>query len=175
MGRPGENELASAFQEAKRLIWKEKDQFFLAKSLFALHDRWDELSKILTACDAYLRSGQSTTAHRKLVSTMNAYRNIYSEENSDFIVSVSDEELKIALEQAELLREQDNDEQFIGKTILNLNDLVKKLESVQRATERYFHSGTSEREKIQLETAIKQYRMAESRSASADYPSLGLI
>lgn len=175
MGRPGDNELASAFQEAKRLIWQEKDQHFLAKSLFALHDRWDELYKVLSACESYFKSGQSTTSHRKLVSAMNSYRNLYSDQNADYTVNVSDEELSQALIQAELLREQDKDPQFIAKTILNFNHLVKLLESVQKATERYFHTGMSEREHLRLEAAIKSYRAVDRNRSEIDIASFGLL
>jgi len=175
MGRPSESELASAFQEAKRLIWQEKDQHFLAKSLFALHDRWDELNKVLSACEYYFKSGQSTTAHRKLVSAMNAYRNLYSGQNADYTVNVSDQELAAAVTQAEKLREQDNDPQFICRTILNLHYLVKQLESVQKATERYFHTGSSERERLMLESAIKKYRSIDRNRADLDITSFGVL
>ena len=174
MGRPSDNELTSAFQEAKRLIWQEKDQHFLAKTLFALHDRWDELQKVLTACESYFKSGQSTTSHRKLVSAMNSYRNLYSDQNVDYTVNVTDEELQTAITRAELLREQDKDSQFIAKTILNFNDLVKLLESVQKATERYFHTGMSEREQLKLETAIKKYRTVDRNRSEIDLASFGL-
>jgi len=175
MGRPTESELASAFQEAKRLIWQEKDQHYLAKSLFALNDRWVELSKILTSCEEYFKTGQSTTSHRKLVSALNSYRNLYTGQNTDYVVSVSDEELSTAVTQAELLREQDKDPQFIAKTILNLNFLVKQLESVQKATERYFHTGTSERERLILEAAIKKYRSIDRSNAERDITSFGVL
>ena len=174
MGRPSDNQLTSAFQEAKRLIWQEKDQHFLAKTLFALHDRWDELQKVLTACESYFKSGQSTTSHRKLVSAMNSYRNLYSDQNVDYTVNVTDEELQTAITRAELLREQDKDSQFIAKTILNFNDLVKLLESVQKATERYFHTGMSEREQLKLETAIKKYRTVDRNRSEIDLASFGL-
>lgn len=175
MGRPSESELTSAFQEAKRLIWQEKDQQFLAKSLFALHDRWDELLKVLSACDSYFKSGQSTTSHRKLVSAMNSYRNLYTGQNADYAVSVTNEELNTAIEHAALLREQDKDPQFIAKTVLNLQELVKQLEAVQKATERYFHTGMSEREQQILETAIRKYRSVDKSAVSADITSLGLL
>lgn len=174
MGRPSDNELTSAFQEAKRLIWQEKDQHFLAKTLFALHDRWDELQKVLTACESYFKSGQSTTSHRKLVSAMNSYRNLYADQNVDYTVNVTDEELQTAIARAELLREQDKDSQFIAKTILNFNNLVKLLESVQKATERYFHTGMSEREQLKLETAIKKYRTVDRNRSEIDLASFGL-
>lgn len=175
MGRPSDSELASAFQEAKRLIWQEKDQHFLAKSLFALHDRWDELYKVLSACESYFKSGQSTISHRKLVSAMNSYRNLYSDQNVDYTVNVTDEELTKALTHAELLREQDKDPQFIAKTILNFNQLVKLLESVQKATERYFHTGMSEREHLKLEAALKSYRAVDRDRSEMNIASLGLL
>ena len=175
MGRPSDSELALAFQEAKRLIWQEKDQHFLAKSLFALHDRWEELNKVLTACEAYFKSGQSTTSHRKLVSAINSYRNLYSGQNIDYTVSVTDEELGTAVARAELLREQDKDPQLIAKTILNLNFLVKQLETVQKATERYFHTGSSERERLILEAAIKKYRSVDRSKADVDISSFGAL
>lgn len=175
MGRPSDSELTSAFQEAKRLIWQEKDQHFMAKSLFALHDRWDELYKVLTACESYFKSGQSTISHRKLVSAVNSYRNLYSAQNVDYTVNVSDEELAKALANAELLREQDKDSHFIGRTILNFSQMVKLLEAVEKAAERYLHTGLSEREFNILETAIKKYRSIDRDRAEIDIASLGLL
>lgn len=175
MGRPAESELTSAFQEAKRLIWQEKDQHFLAKSLFALHDRWDELYKVLTACEAYLKSGHSTTSHRKLVSTVNSFRNLYSEQNVDYTVNVSDDELTSALAHAEHLREQDQDTHFIGRTVLNFSQLVKLLESVEKAAERYLHTGLSERELHILEAAMKKYRSVDRDRSEINSASLGLL
>ena len=175
MGRPSDNELASAFEEAKRLIWQEKDQQFLAKSLFALNDRWDELYRVLVACEEFFKSGQSTITHRKLVSAINSYRNLYSDQNADYTVNVSSDELNTAIAAAELLREQDNDPKFIAKTILNLHELVKLLESVQKATERYFHTGKSEREQSILESAIKKYRSIDRNKADVGIASLGLL
>ncbi|WP_455219690.1 hypothetical protein, partial [Kaarinaea lacus] len=134
MGKPSKNELDSAFEEAKRLIWQEQDQDFLARSLFALHDQSEELTKVLSACEAYIRSGQSTTAHRGIISAMNAYRNMYSSNNADYVVSISDDERSKAIEKAGFLRESDNDQHFIAKTVLNLNYMVKQLEN---ASEQY--------------------------------------
>ena len=90
-------------------------------------------------------------------------------------IDCSDEELSRALEQAGLLREQDKDKEFIAKTILNLNYLVKQLEVVQKATERYFHTGTSEREQLKLESAIKNYRSAENRTSGAETSAFGIL
>jgi len=175
MGRPSDNELASAFEEAKRLIWQEKDQQFLAKSLFALHDRWEELNRVLIACEEYFKSGQSTMTHRKLVSAINSYRNLYSDQNADYAVNVSSEELDTALLAAELLREQNKDPKLIAKTILNLSELVKLLEAVQKATERYFHTGKSEREQRLLESEIRKYRSVDRSRANMDLTTLGLL
>ena len=158
MGKPSKNELDSAFEEAKKLIWQEQDQDFLAKSLFALHDQSTELTKVLSACETYIQSGQSTTAHRGIISAMNAYRNMYSSSNADYVVS----------ETAGLLRETGNDQHFIAKTVLNLNYMVKQLETVYRATERYLHSGMSITEHQHLENAIKKYRTLENRTSGSD-------
>lgn len=168
MGKPSKNELDSAFEEAKRLIWQEQDQDFLAKSLFALHDQSEELTKVLSACETYIRSGQSTTAHRGIISAMNAYRNMYSSSNADYVVSVTDNERSQAIETAGLLRESGNDQHFIAKTVLNLNYMVKQLETVYRATERYLHSGMSITEQQHMESAIKKYRVLENRASGSD-------
>ena len=168
MGKPSKNELDSAFEEAKRLIWQEQDQDFLAKSLYALQDQTEELTKVLTACETYIQSGQSTTAHRAIISAMNAYRNMYSSSNAAHVVSVSSNELSQAIETAGLLRETNSDQHFIAKTVLNLNYMVKQLETVYRATERYLHSGMSITEHQNLENALKKYRVLETRASGSD-------
>ncbi|WP_455365093.1 hypothetical protein [Kaarinaea lacus] len=170
MGKPSKTELDTAFQEAKRLIWQEDDQHFLAKGLYALHDQAEELTKVLTACDNYLRSGQSTTAHRGIISAINAYRNIHS---SDYAVHISPDELNLAVTQAGMMREKDNDRHAIAKTVLNLNYQVKQLESIYRAAERYLHSGMSLSEQQKLETAIKKYK-SENRTSGADVSAFGV-
>lgn len=164
MGKPTNDELESAFQEAKRLIWQEQDQRFLAKCLFALHDQWEELSKVLSACNAYIRSGYSTTAHRNVISALNGYRKLFSENNSDYVVNVTPEELNIAIMEAGRLRESGNDSMFIGKTVLNLNYMVKQLETVHRALERYLHSGKANSEQQNLEKAVKAYQTTAGRA-----------
>ena len=175
MGKPSKNELDSAFEEAKKLIWQEQDQDFLAKSLFALHDQSEELTKVLKACESYINSGQSTTAHRGIISAMNAYRNMYSSDNADYVVSVTDNELSQAIETAALLRESDNDQYFIAKTVLNLNYMVKQLEAVYKATERYLHSGMSLTEHQHLESAIKKYRVTENRASGSDVTTFNIF
>jgi hypothetical protein len=170
MGKPSKSELDSAFQEAKRLIWQEDDQHFLARSLFALHDQAEELTKVFTACDNYLRSGQSTTAHRGIISAINAYRNIHS---SDYAVHISPDELSVAVAQAGTMREQGNDQHAIAKTVLNLNYQVKQLENVYRSAERYLHSGMSLTEEQKLEAAIKKYQ-SEYRTSGADVSAFGV-
>ncbi|MEJ2180911.1 MAG: hypothetical protein P8Y28_10855 [Gammaproteobacteria bacterium] len=174
MGKPSKNELDSAFEQAKRLIWQEQDQDFLAKSLFALHDQSQELTKVLSACEAYIRSGQSTTAHRSIISAMNAYRNMHSSGNADYVVNVTDNERSQALETAGMLRETGNDDHYIAKTVLNLNYRVKQLETVYRATERYLHSGMSITEHQNLENAIKKYRTLENRTSGSDVSAFNI-
>jgi len=175
MAKPTKDELDSAFQEAKHLIWQEKDQYFLAKTLFALHDKYEELNKVLAACDSYIRSGFSTTAHRGIISAVNAYRNLFSASNTDFLVNVSDQELSTAVAAASRLRESNNDTHQIAKTILNLNYQVKQLESVYRALERFLHSGKATTEQLNLEKAVKSYRIAENRAYSSDMSAYGIL
>ena len=175
MGKPSEQELDSAFQEAKRLIWQEQHQHHLAKSLFSLNDRFEELSKVYSACDAYIRSGHSTTAHRKVISAINSYRNLFTGDNADFIVNVSGEELNQAIVEAGRLRESSSDNSYIAKTILNLNYLTKQLETVYRAAERYLHSGMSTTELDTLEKAIKKYQTQENRTSGADVSAFGVF
>ncbi|MGD8572419.1 MAG: hypothetical protein PVG89_04055 [Gammaproteobacteria bacterium] len=174
MGKPTKAELEAAFQEAKRLIWHDKDQHFLAKSLLALHDQTEELNKIVTASETLLRSGHSTSAHRKLISAINAYRNLQSPENSSYAVTVSDSELSAAIAQAGIMRESGSDQQHIAKTVLNLNYLAKHLESVYRAAERYLHSGMSASEQDKLDAAIKKYRAQEHRTSGEDINAFGV-
>jgi hypothetical protein len=174
MGKPSKVELESAFQEAKRLIWQEKDRYFLAKSLLALHDQTEELTRILTASEALLRSGHSTAVHRKLISAINAYRNLQSPGNADYTVTVSENELQKALDQAGAMREAGNDDQHIAKTVLNLNYLARHLEAVYRTAERYLHSGMSSAEQDKLQAAIRKYRSQEHRTSGEDANAFGI-
>ncbi|MGD8568223.1 MAG: hypothetical protein PVJ39_09060 [Gammaproteobacteria bacterium] len=174
MGKPSKVELESAFQEAKRLIWQEKDQHFLAKSLLALHDQTEQLTRILTASESLLRSGHSTSAHRKLISAINSYRNLQSPENSNYTVTVSESELQTALDQAGTMREAGDDDRHIAKTVLNLNYLARHLEAVYRAAERYLHSGMSSAEQDKLQGAIRKYRAQEHRTSGEDANAFGI-
>jgi hypothetical protein len=170
MGKPSKTELDSAFLEAKRLIWQGDDPHFLAKSLFALHDQVTELTKVLTACDNYLRSGQSTTAHRGIISNVNTYRKFHS---SEYAIHISNEELNMAVAEAGIMREQDNDRHAIAKSILNLNYQAKQLENIYRSAERYLHSGMSLTEQQKLETAIRKYQ-SENRTSGTEVSAFGV-
>lgn len=174
MGKPSKVELDAAFQEAKSLIWQEQDIHFLAKTLLALHDQTDQLSKILAASEALLRSGHSTSAHRNLISALNAYRSLRATESAGYTVTVTDSELTAAITQAGKMRESGNDPNYIAKTLLNLNYLVKHLETVYRAAERYLHSGKSSTEQDKLEIAIKKYRAQEHRTSGEDVNAFGV-
>ena len=168
MGKPSKVELDAAFQEAKRLIWQEQDKHFLAKSLFALSDQSEELYKLLDACEAYIKSGHSTMAHRRMVSAVNSFRNLYSNNTADYTVTISTEELNAALKAAGVMREHNNDPSHLAKSILNLNYIIRHLNMVKHSAERYIRSGMSDRELQNLENALKSYRRAENRSAGED-------
>ena len=174
MGKPTKQELDSAFQEAKRLIWQQLDKHALAKTLFALNDQYEELDKVFSACDAYINSGHSTTAHRRLISAINSYRNLFTRENADYTVNVTDEELDRAINEAGRLRESGNDNNYIAKTVLSLHYRVKQLEALNRLAERYLHSGLSNTELQNLEKAIKKYQSLDNQSAGRNISAFGI-
>jgi hypothetical protein len=81
------------------------------------------------------------------------------------------DELEIALRRAALLREQNKDEHFLGKALLNHNYRLHLLEHVLRAAKIYLHSGEGAREHSELLKAIAEAEKAETRPG--DEPRLG--
>jgi hypothetical protein len=74
----------------------------------------------------------------------------------------TDEELKVALEQAAYLRENGLDEHHMAKALLNLNYRIKYLEDVAYKAKHYLHFGQDARAHQLLMTAIED---AEKASA----------
>ena len=81
------------------------------------------------------------------------------------------EELETALKYAARLREQGEDEFYIGKSLLNLNYRIKYLEVVLNKANLYLHSGEGSIEHAELVKAIEQ---AEKASLTADSDSKGV-
>jgi hypothetical protein len=75
------------------------------------------------------------------------------------------EELHIALKEAIRLRENGIDEQFLGKSLLNLNYRIKTLEVVLAQTKKYLHSGLDGHEQVELLRAIRAAEKASEIEA----------
>ena len=71
------------------------------------------------------------------------------------------EEMNKALSEAARLREQGEDEFFLGKSLMNLNYRVKILEDVLHKADLYLHSGEGAHEHAELVRVIEQAREAE--------------
>ena len=74
------------------------------------------------------------------------------------------EQLEQALEQAAWLRENDVDEHFLGKSLLNHNYRLNLLEEVMQKAKQYLHSGSSAQAHRELLRAIEKAEVA-SRDA----------
>ena len=75
----------------------------------------------------------------------------------------TEEELKIALQKAAEMHEKNQDENFVGKSLLNHNYRLKLLEHVLNAAKHYLHSGDGAREHKKLLKSIEQAEESESR------------
>ena len=75
----------------------------------------------------------------------------------------TDEELKIALQKAAEMRDHGEDEQFLGKSLLNHNHRLKLLQHVLHAAKLYLHSGDGAREHSELLKAINEAEKSEFR------------
>jgi len=70
------------------------------------------------------------------------------------------EELEIALGEAARLREQGEDDFYLGKSLLNLNYRMGFLEDVLARADLYLHSGEGAHEHSELVKAIERAREA---------------
>ena len=70
------------------------------------------------------------------------------------------EELDVAIKEAIRLRENGEDEHFLGKSLLNHNYRLQLLEDVLTKAKLYLHSGHSSREHTLLVKAIEKAEQA---------------
>lgn len=77
----------------------------------------------------------------------------------------TEQELNQALGEAARLRESGEDDQFVGKALLNHHYRIGLLEDVMRLAKRYLHSGHGSKEHTLLIRAIEK---AERASGSAE-------
>ncbi|WP_144393470.1 hypothetical protein [Pleionea sediminis] len=70
MGMPSNDELKVALETAAKMREEDKDPNFLAKSLLNLNYRMTLMHDLLHATKLYLRSGEGSTEHTKLLRTI---------------------------------------------------------------------------------------------------------
>ncbi len=83
-------------------------------------------------------------------------------------------ELSIALKKAKELKEKGEDEDFLGKALLNHNYRLKYLEEVLTAADRYMNHGMAEHERMVLLRKIELAKEAEYRTAGEEHEDFGL-
>ncbi|MCW8855549.1 MAG: hypothetical protein OQK72_12680 [Gammaproteobacteria bacterium] len=86
----------------------------------------------------------------------------------------TDNELKIALKKAIEMKEHDNDEHFIAKTLINHHYRVRYLEDVLKIADRYMNHGMADHEHTQLLRAIEKAKEAEERTSGNEHEDFGL-
>ncbi len=83
MGTPTEAELKQALKHAIEMREQGKDPDFVAKSLLNHHYRLKIMEKVIDTTKLYLRSGQSSTEHAKMVRALEQYDRI-DHESADY-------------------------------------------------------------------------------------------
>lgn len=86
----------------------------------------------------------------------------------------SDNELKIALNKAIEMKEHNNDENFIAKTLINHHYRIRYLEDVLKIADRYMNHGMADHEHTQLLRAIEKAKNAEERTSGNEHEDFGL-
>ena len=74
----------------------------------------------------------------------------------------SDEELQLALSEATRMREQDEDQHHVAKTLLNLNYRMEVMEELLSRAKHYLHSGHGSTEHVLLIKAIEKADQADA-------------
>ena len=76
MGKPTENELTAALNEAKRMREQGDDPHFVAKALLSLNYRQGYLLEVLHAAENYLHSGMAEHEHTLLLKAVEKVREL---------------------------------------------------------------------------------------------------
>lgn len=74
MGKPTQQELAGALQEAQRMREQGEDPHCVAKALLNLNYQSGFLVNVLQAAENYLQSGMAEREHAELVRAIEKYR-----------------------------------------------------------------------------------------------------
>jgi hypothetical protein len=86
----------------------------------------------------------------------------------------TNDELRVALDEAERLREQDADHRHIARSLLYLDQRVRLLDAVFDAARNYLQFGQGEHEHAVLVNAIAAARRGELRDQDLEDETLGL-
>lgn len=74
MGRPTEEELAIALQEAGRMREQGEDPCFVGKSLLNQHYRLNYFQQLYTCLEHYIHSGMAESEHARLIKMLDKVR-----------------------------------------------------------------------------------------------------
>ena len=86
----------------------------------------------------------------------------------------SDLELKIALAKAKSMKEHNEDEDYLAKTLLNHHYRLGYLEEVLKMADRFMNHGMGDRERMGLLRSIEKAKQAEYRTANEEHEDFGL-
>ncbi|MDH5394245.1 MAG: hypothetical protein OEY11_13745 [Gammaproteobacteria bacterium] len=86
----------------------------------------------------------------------------------------TDEEVKIALRRAMIMKESGNDSEFLAKTLLNHHYRLPYLLDVLFAADRYLNHGMAEREHSKLLRLIEIAKQTEDHISKIDHYDFGL-
>ena len=86
----------------------------------------------------------------------------------------TDEELKTALKRAMIMKENDQDPDFLAKSLLNHHYRIPYLLEVLFAADRYLNHGMAEHEHTKLLSLIEKAKTAEDQTAKIEHYDFGL-
>lgn len=86
----------------------------------------------------------------------------------------SDIQLDIAIKTAIEMKEQDDDSNYLAKSLLNHHYRIRYLEEVLQAADRFMNHGMAEHERMHLLRSIEKAKEAEYRTAGKEHEEFGL-
>lgn len=86
----------------------------------------------------------------------------------------TDEELKTALRRAMIMKENDQDPDFLAKSLLNHHYRLNYLLELLFSTDRYLNHGMADREHTKLLRLIEKVKTSEDQVAKIEHYDFGL-
>ena len=74
MGKPTDEELKEALEEAGKMRETGEDPHHIAKALLNCHFRLSHADRVYHAVEEYIRSGMDQTTHARLIKALDKYR-----------------------------------------------------------------------------------------------------